>query len=113
MVTIPYELRSKSLVNYVSDLLWLGPVNKGDTISRTILLHTNPHRNVTLKAVSMSPDFQVRIPESGKKSNHILVECVFSSQESGLKGGTAKLLARDNKGNEQTIGLDYCAFVQP
>ena len=113
MVTIPYELRSRSLAGCVSDILWLGPVAKGETISRTIMLQKDPQRNVKVKAVSVPSDFQVHIPESSGESNSILVGCAFSSQESGLRRGTAQLLARDGEGNEQPLRLEYCAFVRP
>ena len=113
MVTIPYELRSRSLAECVSDILWLGPVEMGETISRTIALQSDPQRKVSVKAVSVPTDFQVHVPQSGEESNSILVNCVFSSKESGLQRGTAKLLARDSQGNEQPLRLEYCAFVRP
>ena len=113
MVTIPYELHSKSLAECVSDILWLGPVEMGETISRTIALQSDPQRKVSVKAVSVPSDFKIQVPESGEESNSILVKCIFSSQESGLRLGTAKLLARDGEGNEQPLRLDYCAFVLP
>ena len=113
MVNIPYELRSRSLAECVSDILWLGPAEKGEAISRKIVLQRDPHRNVTVKAVSVPPDFHLNIPESGSQSSRILVECVFSSRESGLHGGTANLLARDSNSNEQPLKLGYWAFVRP
>ena len=112
MVTIPYELRSRSLAG-VSDILWLGPVAKGETVSRTIALQSDPQQKVSVKTVSVPSDFQVRVSETVEGSNRILVECSFSSQESGLRRGTAQLLARDGEGNQQPLRLEYCAFVRP
>ena len=113
MVTIPYELRSRSLAECVSDILWLGPVGKGETVSRTIALQSDPQRKISVKAVSVPSEIQLNIPESGGESSRILVECSFSSQESGFRRGTAQLLARDGAGNQQPLRLEYCAFVRP
>jgi len=113
MVSIPYELRSRSLAECVSDTLWFGPVEKGETISRSIMLQTDPQRNITMKAISAPSDFQVRVLKNRRDSNRIPVECVFSSQESGLRDGATQLLARDSEGNEQPFEIGYHAFVRP
>jgi len=113
MVTIPYELQSRSLTGCVSDILWLGPVAKGETVSRTIALQRDPQQKVLVKTVSVPSDFQVRVSETVEGSNRIVIECSFSSQESGLQRGTAQLLARDGAGNQQPLRLEYCAFVRP
>jgi hypothetical protein len=113
MVTIPYELQSRSLAECVSDVLWLGPAAKGETITRTIVLQSDARRNITVKALSAPSDFQVHVPKGRGDSNHILVDCIFSSQGPGLQRGTAKLLARDSEGNEQPFEIDYYAFVRP
>ncbi|UCE47295.1 MAG: TlpA family protein disulfide reductase, partial [Phycisphaerales bacterium] len=73
MVTIPYELQSRNLAGCVSNILWLGPVEKGETISRTIALQSDPRQKVSVKAVSVPSDFQVNISESVEESNRILV----------------------------------------
>ena len=113
MVTIPYELRSRDLAGCVSDILWLGPVEKGETVSRTIMLQSDPKRKVTVKALSVPSDFQIHVPESGGESNRILVEFAFSSKESGLQRGTAQLVVQDSEGSEHPLRLEYCAFVRP
>jgi len=113
MVTIPYELQSRSLAGCVSDILWLGPVEKGQTVSRTITLFREPNRNIKIKAVSIPSEIQIRVPENGLQSNRILLECAFSPKESGLQRGTAELVLQDSGGNEQPLRLEYCAFVRP
>ena len=113
MVTIPYELQSRSLAGCVSDLLWLGPVEKGQTVSRMITLYRKPNRKIKIHAVSIPSEIQIKVPENGLKSDQIHLECVFSSNESGLQQGTAQLALQDNEGNEQPLRLEYCAFVWP
>ena len=113
MVTIPYELRSRSLAECASDILWLGPTAKGETVSKTIALQCDRKRDVKVTAVSVPSEIQLNIAESGEESNRILVKCAFSSQESGLRRDTAQLLARDREGNEQPLRLQYYAFVRP
>jgi thiol-disulfide isomerase/thioredoxin len=113
MVTIPYELRSRSLAACASDILWLGPAAKGETVSKTIALQCDRQRDVTVATVSVPSEIQLNIAETGEGPNCILVKCTFSSQESGLRRGTAQLLARDAEGNEQPLRLEYCAFVRP
>jgi thiol-disulfide isomerase/thioredoxin len=113
MVTIPYELRSRSLAECVSNILWLGPAARGETVSDTIALQCDPQRDVKVTAVSVPSEIQLNIAESGEGRNRILVKCAFSSQESGLRRGTAQLLARDREGNEQPLRLEYYAFVRP
>lgn len=113
MVTIPYELQSKSLAGYISNILWLEPVDKGNTISRTIMLQTDPRRDIMVKVISAPSDLQVHVLKNRGDSNRIPVECVFSSQESGLQCGTIKLLARDNEGNKQPLEPNYGAFARP
>jgi thiol-disulfide isomerase/thioredoxin len=113
MVTISYKLRSRSLAGCVSDILWLGPAVKGETVSNIIALQCDPQRDVKVTAVSVPPEIQLNITENGEGRNRILVKCAFSSQESGLRRGTAQLLARDGEGNEQPLRLEYYAFVRP
>lgn len=113
MVTIPYELQSRNLAGCVSDILWLGPVEKGQTVSRTITLYREPQRNIKIHAISVPSEIQIRAPENGLKSDQINLECTFSLNESGLQQGTAQLLLQDSAGNEQPLRLEYCAFVRP
>ncbi len=37
----------------------------------------------------------------------------FSVREPGVREGTMRFVASDEKGYEQSIYLRYCAFVQP
>jgi hypothetical protein len=113
MVSIPYKLQSKSLAECVSETLWLGPVEKGESISRKITLETDPQSKIKVKAISASSGFQIHVHESQGDPNRIPVECVFTLQESGLRHVTIRLLARNSQGNEQTLELDYYAFVRP
>jgi len=113
MVTIPYELQSRNLAGCVSDILWLGSVAKGRTVSRTITLYRELNRNIKIKAVSVPSEIQIRILENGLKSDQIHLECTFSSNESGLQQGTAQLVLQDRAGNEQPLRLEYYAFVRP
>jgi thiol-disulfide isomerase/thioredoxin len=113
MVTIPYELRSRSLAECASNILWLGPAAKGETISKTIALQYDRQRDVKVTAVSVPSEIQLNIAESGEGPNRFFVKCDFSSKESGLRRGTVQLLARDVQGNEQPLRLEYYAFVRP
>jgi len=113
MVTIPYELQSRNLAGCVSDLIWLGPVEKGRTVSRMITLYREPNRNIKIHAVSITSEIQIKVPENGLKPDQIHLECNFSSNKSGLQQGTAQLMLQDREGNEQPLRLEYCAFVRP
>ena len=113
MVTIPYELQSRNLAGCVSDILWLGPVEKGQTVSRMITLFREPDRNIKIKAVSIPSEIKIKVPENGLKPDQINLECTFSSNESGLQEDSAQLLLQDRAGNEQPLRLEYCAFVRP
>ncbi len=113
MVTIPYELQSRSLAGCVSDILWLGPVAKGQTVSRTITLYREPHLNIKIKAVSVPSEITISVPENGLQSNRFHLECTFSSNESGLHRGTVQLVVQDRADNEQPLRLEYYAYVRP
>jgi thiol-disulfide isomerase/thioredoxin len=113
MVTIPYELQSRSLAECASDILWFGPAAKGETVSKTIGLQCEHKRDVKVVAVSVPAEIQLNIAKSVEEPNRILVKCDFSSQESGLQQGTMQLLARNGEGSEQPLHLEYYAFVRP
>jgi thiol-disulfide isomerase/thioredoxin len=112
MVTIPYELQSRSLAEPASDIIWLGPAAKGETISKTIALQCDQKRDIKVTAVSVPPEIRLNIAESGEGLNRIPVKCAFSSQESGLRRGTVQLLVRDGDGSEQPLRLEYYAYVR-
>jgi hypothetical protein len=113
LLTIPYELTSRSLAECVSASIYFGSVEKGRTVIRRIPLQTDPQRKVTVDAVSAPSGLCLQILSRGQQSGEVLVECAFRSDEPGLQKGTVKLLARDSEGNEQPLALDYCAFVLP
>ncbi|MCK4783504.1 MAG: TlpA family protein disulfide reductase [Desulfobacteraceae bacterium] len=113
LLTIPYELASKSLAEYVSPIIWFGPVRKGDTVTRKIMLQCDPQQKVKVNTVSIPSNLQLQIHDRWQRSNDILVECVFCSEEPGLQQGAAELLAFDSEGNEQPLNLYYCALALP
>ena len=113
LLTIPYELASKSLARYVSPIIWFGPVRKGDTVTRKIMLQCDPQQKVKVNTVSIPSNLQLQIHDRWQRSNDILVECVFCSEEPGLQQGAAELLAFDSEGNEQPLKLYYRALALP
>jgi len=113
LVNIQYELKSESLAEQVSPIVWFGPVQRGDTVARRITLQGNPQHKVVVNAVSVPSNLQLQIHGRGQRSNYILVECTFCSEEPGLQRGTAELLACDSEGNKQPLKFDYCALVLP
>ncbi len=114
LLTIPYELTSRSLVECVSPSVFFGSIEKGKPVARRMALRkTDPQGKVTITAVSPPSNFQLRIDGLGRRPGEILGECSFRSDEPGLQKGTAKFLARDREGNEQPLTIDYCAFVLP
>ena len=112
MVTIPYELRSRSLTECVSNILWFRAAAKGETVSKTIALQCDQKQDIKVTAVSVPSQIQLNIAKSGEGLNRILVKCAFSSQESGLHRGAVQLITRDPEGNEQPLHLEYYAYVR-
>ncbi len=113
LVTIPYELQSRSLAKCVSPIIWFGPVQKGSSITRRITLQVDSLRKVSVSTVSVPSNLRLQILNREQKSNNIFVDCIFSSEKSGLQKGSVEFLAVDGENNKQSLELDYCAFVLP
>ncbi|MHC4168482.1 MAG: M56 family metallopeptidase [Planctomycetota bacterium] len=113
LLTIPYELASKSLAKCVCPSVCFGVVQKGKTVVRRTKLQRNPNHKVAIIVVSAPSDFQLRINGLGGQPGEILAECSFRSDKPGFQKGTAKFLLRDREGNEQPLTFDYSAFVLP
>lgn len=111
LLTIPYELESRSLAELVCRSVYFGPVEGGKTVVRKLKLRSDPKQKVTIAVVSAPPSLQLQIGIQEQQSGQVAVECAFHSDEPGFREGTAKLLARDSEGNEQPLTVDYCAFV--
>jgi hypothetical protein len=113
MVTIPYELHSRGLIQCVSPIIWFGPVEKSGTIKRRIALHVDPLRKVSVSTVSVPSNLQLKILNEEQNPNNIFIEGIFSSEKSGLQKGSVELAAVDSKDNKQSLELDYFAYVLP
>jgi len=109
-VVIPYELRSKGLVEYVSSLVWLGCVEPGATVTRTLPLRFRSGRKIEVSQISVPAGLRVHCNDA--TSNTVPLDLTFSSPDPGLHQGKLALLAHDGHGHHQPINLEYCAFVQ-
>ncbi|MBN2591331.1 MAG: TlpA family protein disulfide reductase [Sedimentisphaerales bacterium] len=112
LVTILYEISSRSIAKYVSPVIWFGSVQKGKKITRKFMLQGASNHKVSIKEVSVPTDIELEIGDIEQNSNNIVIDCVLSPMESGFQHGNIELLAVNEQGDKQSIKLDYCAFVQ-
>jgi thiol-disulfide isomerase/thioredoxin len=112
LITIPYELTSRSIAECASPVIWFGSVQKGSKATRRITLQGDSSDKISLHEVSVPSNLRLEILDIGQKSNNIFIDCVFSSTKSGFQQGNVELQAVNEQSNEQFIKLEYCAFVQ-
>lgn len=110
-VMIPYKIRSKGLVEYISPLVWFGCVEPGATVTRSLPLQLRSGHKVEISQVSLPAGLKVR--RRDEVSGTTVLDLTFSSPDPGLHQGELALSARDTGGHHQPISLEYCAFVQP
>ena len=113
LLDIPYELTSRNLVDCAIPALWLGPVSKGDTVSREISLRLLGPRQTRVEVGSLPTEVHAHLRGSEGSDAGIHVTVSFSSEKPGLYEGAVNLLASDQDGNRQSIQLGYGAFILP
>ena len=108
-VVIPYELRSKGLVECASPLVWFGCVEPGTTVTRTLPLWFQSGRKIEVCQTSVPAGLRVRCDDA--TSDTVPLDLTFSSFDPGPHQGKLALSARDGQGRHQSINLEYCAYV--
>jgi hypothetical protein len=109
---IPYEIKSKNLIECNYLVVYFGLVVKDEKVTRDIILRPSKKQNaIRLKILSLPNNIEFEINDPGQKTDEIIAKMSFSSQKLGIHKDTVKLLAFDKKDNKQTIELQYCAIV--
>ena len=111
LITIPYELKSKSIVDYVSPVIWFGSVQNGNKATKTIQLHVDPNYEISVNKDTVPSNMQFKIKDFEDKPNDISIDCIFQSNKTCFQQGNIELLVMDKQNNKESVKLEYCAFV--
>jgi hypothetical protein len=113
VIKIPYQLKSRGLVEYPSSKIHLGLVRKRQKVTHKIILRPTDKRNdIRFNTISTSPDVSLKIRTQGTRGTDIVLTFTLSLDEIGFRKEGVELLVSDNKGNSQPIKLEFSALVR-
>lgn len=113
VITIPYQMKSRGLVEYPSSTVHLGLVRKGQQVTRTMTLRpVSRQENIALKTISVAPDVKLELEDHRADQSDIVLTFTLVFDKIGFGKKTVELSAFDGKGNRQSIRLDFSALVR-
>lgn len=113
VIKIPYQIKSRGLVEYPSSKIHLGLVHKGQKVTHKMILRpTDKQNNVRFKTTSIPPDVNLKVEGQGTSESDIILGFTLLFNEIGFQKEVVDLLVFDSKDNCQPIKLEFSALVR-